>query len=60
MSEAKEIAEIPSFTVKLSIRRFDPEKAEDASWQEFEVEMHSTDRVLDALPLKQPYGVPQI
>jgi succinate dehydrogenase / fumarate reductase iron-sulfur subunit len=49
MSEAKEIAEIPSFTVKLSIRRFDPEKAEDASWQEFEVEMHSTDRVLDAL-----------
>lgn len=49
MSEVKEIAEIPSFTVKLSIRRFDPEKSEEASWQEFEVEMHSTDRVLDAL-----------
>ena len=49
MSEVKEIAEIPSFTVKLSIRRFDPEKSEEASWEEFEVEMHSTDRVLDAL-----------
>ena len=49
MSEVKEIAEIPSFTVKLSIRRFDPEKSEDASWEDFEVEMHSTDRVLDAL-----------
>ena len=49
MSEVKEIAEIPSFTVKLSIRRFDPERSEEASWQEYEVEMHSTDRVLDAL-----------
>lgn len=49
MSEVKEIAEIPSFKVKLSIRRFDPEKSEEASWEEFEVEMHSTDRVLDAL-----------
>ena len=49
MSEVKEIAEIPSFTVKLSIRRFDPEQSEEASWEEFEVEMHSTDRVLDAL-----------
>ena len=49
MSDVKEIAAIPSFTVKLSIRRFDPEKSEDASWQEFEVEMHATDRVLDAL-----------
>jgi succinate dehydrogenase and fumarate reductase iron-sulfur protein len=49
MSDVKEIAEIPSFTVKLSIRRFDPEKSEEASWQEYEVEMHSTDRVLDAL-----------
>ncbi len=49
MSDVKEIAEIPSFTVKLSIRRFDPEKSEEASWQEYEVQMHSTDRVLDAL-----------
>ena len=49
MSEVKEIAEIPSFTVTLSIRRFDPEKSEEASWEEFQVEMHSTDRVLDAL-----------
>lgn len=49
MSEVKEIAPIPSFTVKLSIRRFDPEKSEESSWQEFEVEMHATDRVLDAL-----------
>ncbi len=49
MSEVKEIAEIPYFTVTLSIRRFDPEKSEEASWEEFKVEMHSTDRVLDAL-----------
>jgi succinate dehydrogenase / fumarate reductase iron-sulfur subunit len=49
MSETKEIAPIPSFTVTLSIRRFDPEKSEESSWQEFEVEMHATDRVLDAL-----------
>ena len=49
MSETKEIAPIPSFTVKLSIRRFDPEKSEESTWQEFEVEMHATDRVLDAL-----------
>jgi succinate dehydrogenase / fumarate reductase iron-sulfur subunit len=49
MSDVIEIEEIPSFTATLSIRRFDPEKSEEATWEEFQVEMHSTDRVLDAL-----------
>ena len=41
-------AETP-FTVTFNIRRFNPEVDEEPRWQDFDVEMYSTDRVLDAL-----------
>ncbi len=40
---------ITPFKVTLSIRRFDPETDAEPHWVEYEVEMFSTDRVLDAL-----------
>jgi succinate dehydrogenase / fumarate reductase iron-sulfur subunit len=45
----KEIAAIPSFTVTLMVRRFDPENDDEPKWQDFDVTMFGTDRVLDAL-----------
>jgi succinate dehydrogenase / fumarate reductase, iron-sulfur subunit len=47
--QATEIAAIPSFTVTLFIRRFDPEFDEEPRWVDYDVEMYGTDRVLDAL-----------
>ena len=41
--------EIPVYTVTLIIRRFDPEVDEEPRWQDFDVEMFATDRILDAL-----------
>jgi succinate dehydrogenase / fumarate reductase iron-sulfur subunit len=41
--------EIPTFTATLIIRRFDPEVDAEPRWQDFDVVMHGTDRVLDAL-----------
>jgi len=38
-----------SFTVTVSVRRFNPEVDEETYLQDFEVEMYATDRVLDAL-----------
>ena len=40
---------IPTFTATLIIRRFDPEVDEEPRWQDFDVELYPTDRVLDAL-----------
>ncbi|GAB3029527.1 succinate dehydrogenase iron-sulfur subunit [Parafrigoribacterium mesophilum] len=40
---------VPTFTATLIIRRFDPDVDEEPHWQDFDVEMHATDRVLDAL-----------
>lgn len=40
---------ITPFTVTFLIRRFDPEVDEEPRWQDFDVEMYATDRVLDAL-----------
>lgn len=40
---------IPTFTVTLIIRRFDPDVDEEPHWQDFDVELYETDRVLDAL-----------
>jgi len=37
------------FTVTVIIRRFDPETMEEPIWQDFDVQMFPTDRVLDAL-----------
>ena len=42
-------AEIPTFTVTLIIRRFDPEVDAEPRWEDFDVELYPTDRVLDAL-----------
>ncbi|MBX3093665.1 MAG: succinate dehydrogenase iron-sulfur subunit [Cryobacterium sp.] len=41
--------ELQAFTVTLIIRRFDPEVDEEPRWQDFDVELYGTDRVLDAL-----------
>ena len=38
-----------SFTVTLIVRRFDPENDTEPKWEDFDVEMYGTDRVLDAL-----------
>jgi succinate dehydrogenase / fumarate reductase iron-sulfur subunit len=40
---------IQAFTVTLIVRRFDPEVDTEPRWQDFDVEMFPTDRVLDAL-----------
>jgi len=40
---------VPTFTATLIIRRFDPEVDEEPRWQDFDVELRATDRVLDAL-----------
>ena len=37
------------FTVTFIIRRFDPDTGDEPQWQDFDVEMYATDRVLDAL-----------
>src|SRR5690606_14967916 len=42
-------AAIQPFTVTLIIRRFDPDVDEEPRWQDFDVEMYPTDRILDAL-----------
>jgi succinate dehydrogenase / fumarate reductase iron-sulfur subunit len=42
-------ATIEPFTVTLIIRRFDPEVDSEPHWQDFDVKMYATDRVLDAL-----------
>ncbi|GAA0300050.1 succinate dehydrogenase iron-sulfur subunit [Kineococcus aurantiacus] len=41
--------EIPSFTVTLKLRRYDPEKDSEPHWETYDLTMHGTDRVLDAL-----------
>jgi succinate dehydrogenase / fumarate reductase, iron-sulfur subunit len=41
--------EIPTFTATLIIRRFDPDVDDEPRWQDFDVEVYGTDRVLDAL-----------
>ena len=42
-------AEVPSFTATLIIRRFDPDTDAEPYWQDFDVVMYGSDRVLDAL-----------
>ncbi|MFD7666163.1 succinate dehydrogenase iron-sulfur subunit [Streptomyces sp. NPDC059788] len=38
-----------TITITLRVRRFNPEVSEDASWQDFQLEMDPKERVLDAL-----------
>ena len=40
---------IPTYDVTLKVRRYDPEFGEDARWDEWQLTMYGTDRVLDAL-----------
>ena len=40
---------VPMFTATLIIRRFDPDVDTEPRWQDFDVEVYGTDRVLDAL-----------
>ena len=40
---------IQAFTITLNIRRFQPEIDQESRWPSFDVEVYSTDRVLDAL-----------
>ncbi len=40
---------VQAFTIQLIISRFNPETDEEARWESFDVEVFSTDRVLDAL-----------
>ncbi len=49
-SPAPKAGAIPSFDVTLRIRRFDPDSPQaEAYWEEFTVNAHGTDRVLDAM-----------
>ncbi len=49
VESVKVIGEVPSFQVTLIVRRFDPENDAEPKWQDFDVTVHGTDRVLDAL-----------
>src|SRR5690625_1582753 len=40
---------VRTFDITLKVRRYDPERAEDAWWDEWTLTMQGTDRVLDAL-----------
>jgi succinate dehydrogenase / fumarate reductase iron-sulfur subunit len=40
---------VPSFTVTLFVRRYNPELDEEPKWVDYDVQVHGTDRVLDAL-----------
>ena len=49
MAQQQAVAEVASFKVTLMVRRFDPEVDQEPRWQDFDLEMFGTDRVLDAL-----------
>ncbi|HNP15467.1 MAG TPA: succinate dehydrogenase iron-sulfur subunit [Terrimesophilobacter sp.] len=40
---------VPTFTVTMIVRRFDPEVDDEPRWVDYDLQMHGTDRVLDAL-----------
>ncbi|WP_136609401.1 succinate dehydrogenase iron-sulfur subunit [Sinomonas albida] len=41
--------EIPTFDITLRVRRYNPEVSEESHWDEYQLTMYGTDRVLDAL-----------
>lgn len=45
----EEMGAVPSFTVTLFVRRYNPEFDEEPKWVDYDVQVHGTDRVLDAL-----------
>ena len=48
-TEFEELGAVASFTVTLFVRRYNPEDGLEPRWQDFDVQVHGTDRVLDAL-----------
>ena len=48
-AETQTLGEVASFNVTLFVRRYNPEDGQEARWEDFDVQVHSTDRVLDAL-----------
>ena len=48
-SKPASAGEIPTFTATLILRRFDPDVDTEPRWQDFDVEVYATDRILDAL-----------
>jgi len=49
MAKTAAPSEVQAFAIQLIVSRFDPEVDEEARWESFDVEVFSTDRVLDAL-----------
>ena len=47
--ESTQSESIPSFDVTVRIRRYTPEFSSEVTWEEFNVTMYGTDRVLDCL-----------
>ena len=41
--------EIPTFNITLRVRRYNPEVSEEAAWEDHQLTVYGTDRVLDAL-----------
>ena len=48
-TEFEELGAVATFNVTLFVRRYNPEDGLEARWQDFDVQVHGTDRVLDAL-----------
>jgi succinate dehydrogenase / fumarate reductase iron-sulfur subunit len=48
-TEFEELGAVPSFKVTLFVRRFNQEDGLESRWEDFDVQVHGTDRVLDAL-----------
>ena len=48
-NEFEQMGAVPTFQVTLFVRRFNPEDDQEARWEDFDVQVHGTDRVLDAL-----------
>jgi len=45
----QKVGEVPTFTITVRIRRYNPEVDSEPVWRDYEVTVHGTDRVLDAL-----------
>jgi succinate dehydrogenase / fumarate reductase iron-sulfur subunit len=48
-NEQTAIGEVPSFQVTIMVRRYNPEVDAEPKWEDFDLTMFGTDRVLDAL-----------
>ncbi len=48
-TEFEQLGAVATFNVTLFVRRYNPEDGLEPRWQDFDVQVHGTDRVLDAL-----------